>query len=160
MKTYISPDPEKAKALLTMSQITHQRLLTTNYNNYPSHTLLDYYDIIHQLLEAFLLQTGIKTKGEGAHKELIELSFEQGTLDEEEKLLIQHMREYRNRISYEGFTIPQQFIKRKQKNIEYLITKLTKQLQKELTQYNKKNSTNILKEARITVKATHYPERI
>ncbi len=39
---------------------------------YPSNSLIDYYDVIHKLLEVLTISTGIKIKGEGAHQELID----------------------------------------------------------------------------------------
>ena len=55
-----------------MARITLQRLDATEQEKYPSNTLTDYYDILHKLMEARTLDAGIKTKGEGAHQQLID----------------------------------------------------------------------------------------
>jgi ferredoxin len=55
-----------------MAEITLERLRTTDKEKYPANTLTDYYDTIHKLMEAIALLSGIKTKGEGSHQELID----------------------------------------------------------------------------------------
>jgi hypothetical protein len=72
MITKIKPDKQKSESLVKMAKITLERLNNTDMNKYPSNTLLDYYDVIHKLIEALTLREGIKVKGEGAHQELIE----------------------------------------------------------------------------------------
>ncbi|MBS3145261.1 hypothetical protein J4414_00445 [Candidatus Woesearchaeota archaeon] len=67
MITKITPDKQKSQALLKMVEITLERLEKTDKKSYPSNTLVDYYDIIHKLLEAIALKGGIKAKGEGSH---------------------------------------------------------------------------------------------
>ncbi|HIH38903.1 TPA: hypothetical protein HA245_08235, partial [Candidatus Woesearchaeota archaeon] len=44
---------------------------------------------------------GVKFSGDGAHKELIDHAL--AGFDESSREFIQKMREYRNRIAYEGF---------------------------------------------------------
>lgn len=68
----IKPDKQKTEALKKMAGVTLDRLGKTEIEKYPSNTLLDYYDIIHKLLEAIASKEGIKIKGEGAHQELID----------------------------------------------------------------------------------------
>lgn len=46
MKTKVTPDPQKAFALVKMAQITLSRLEETDKLKYPSNTLDDYYDIM------------------------------------------------------------------------------------------------------------------
>ncbi|MGM5480899.1 MAG: hypothetical protein ACQESE_00660 [Nanobdellota archaeon] len=121
MKSYVQEDPKKAQALQKMAAITLERLSTTDTEKYPSNTLIDYYDIIHKLLEAQLLLRGVKIKGEGAHYELIEESCKHNIIDESTRHFLQQMRDYRNRISYEGFSIAKQYIRRNKKRIEQII---------------------------------------
>jgi len=56
----------------------------TIIENYPSNTLIDYYDIIHKLLEAITLKAGVKARGEGAHQELIDYVAKQHNIDEDD----------------------------------------------------------------------------
>jgi hypothetical protein len=64
MITPITPDKQKSESLRKMAEITLERLEKTNIEEYPSNTLLDYYDAIHNLMEAITAKNGIKIKGE------------------------------------------------------------------------------------------------
>jgi len=121
----ITPDKEKAKSLKNMAQTTIKRLKETNTSKYPSNTLKDYYDIIHELMEAISLTKGIKFKGDGAHQELIEYIVKEYDFSEQERILLQQIRDYRNRISYEGFMINENFIISNDKKIQEIIDKLS-----------------------------------
>lgn len=107
-----------------MAGVTLDRLGKTEIEKYPSNTLLDYYDIIHKLLEAIASKEGIKIKGEGAHQELIDYVSKQHNFDEQIRLFLQQMRDYRNRISYEGFTISKNYILLNREKIINIIDKL------------------------------------
>ena len=121
----IQPDIEKSKALEKMAKITLQRLNEIDIEKYPSNTLNDYYDIIHKLMEAYTLRKGVKIKGEGAHKELIEHVSNELQLSEKDRLFLQQMRDYRNRIAYEGFFIHKNFIKLNKEKIITIIDRLS-----------------------------------
>ncbi len=121
MITKITPDMQKARALVNMAGITLERLEKTNISEYPSNTLVDYYDIIHKLLEAIALKEGTKAKGEGAHQELIDYAAKQLKLDEQTRQFLQQLRDYRNRVLYEGFMIQKNFIVANQLKIKAII---------------------------------------
>jgi len=112
------PDIQKAKALIEMAKITLERLKELDIEKYPTNTLSDYYDILHKLMEALNYIDGFKTKGEGAHKELIDRVCKNNGLDESIRQFLQEMREYRNRISYEGFMIKPGYITQNNKKIK------------------------------------------
>lgn len=125
MKLKITPDKQKSKSLIIMANISLQRLKETNKQKYPTNTLNDYYDIIHKLMEAVSLSKGIKFKGEGAHKELIDY-ISRKYFNEQTKVFLQEMREYRNRIVYEGFQIHQNYISLNERIILKIIEELLK----------------------------------
>src|SRR3989338_540509 len=110
MITKVKSDKQKSESLKRMAEITLVRLDTTDIEKYPSNTLLDYYDVIHKLIEALTLRDGVKVKGEGAHQELIDYVAKQKKIDEQMMVFLQQMRDYRNRISYEGFMINKNYI--------------------------------------------------
>ena len=110
MITKVKPDKQKSESLRKMAEITLERLDNTDMGKYPSNTLLDYYDVVHKLMEAFTLREGIKVKGEGAHQELVDYIAKQQKIDEQMRQFLQQMRDYRNRISYEGFMIHKNYI--------------------------------------------------
>ena len=120
----IRPDLQKAKSLQRRALITLERLQHMPQEKYPSNTLLDYYDSIRQLLEALALVEGIKIKGEGAHREVIDFVCEKYSLEESTRLFLQEMRDYRNRISYEGFSINEHYITSHRTRIGKIIQKL------------------------------------
>ncbi len=82
MITKVKPDKQKSESLKKMAEVTLERLDNTDMNKYPSNTLLDYYDVVHKLIEALTIREGIKVKGEGAHQELIDYVAKQKKIDE------------------------------------------------------------------------------
>lgn len=119
----ISPDKEKAKALLAMAKITLERLHGMELRKYPSNTLIDYYDVIHKLFDAIACVRGIKLKGDGAHQQLIDYICEE-YFSEKERIFLQDMRDYRNKIQYEGFVVTVNYIDSNSNRFEVIIRKL------------------------------------
>ena len=120
----IQPDKAKSESLSKMAMVTLQRLKEIDFEKYPSNTLLDYYCIIHKLMEAIALSDGIKTTGEGAHRELIEYVVKKSDFEKSISDFLQQMRDYRNRISYEGFIIKKNYITLNNNKIVTIINKL------------------------------------
>lgn len=118
MITHQSPNPAKAEALKNMALITLERLEATDKLAYPSLTLLDYYEAIHKLLEALLAQEGIKVYGEGAHQELIDFTTKRYELSEAQRVFLHELRTYRNKISYEGFSVTQEYVERNETRLK------------------------------------------
>ena len=116
-------DKQKAKALIEMAKISLKRLNEIDKEKYPTNTLTDYYDIIHKIMEAITYIEGIKIKGEGAHQELIDYICKKQNIEESTRIFLQELREYRNRISYEGFMINKEYIKFNIKKIEEIISR-------------------------------------
>jgi hypothetical protein len=115
-----------AKSLLQSANISYERLKETNIEKYPTNTLVDYYDIIHKLLEANALINNQKIKGEGAHQKLIDYVAKKQIIDEKTRIFLQDLRDYRNKISYEGYNIKLEFIKQNLEELENIIKKLKK----------------------------------
>jgi hypothetical protein len=121
----ITPNNQKAESLVKIANITLDRLNETNIEKYPSNSLTDYYDIIHQYLEAISSLKGIKITDTGAHQELIDYISKDEKLPESERIFLQELRDYRNRINYEGFFITPEYILRNKEKIEKIIKKLS-----------------------------------
>src|SRR3989344_7119286 len=128
MITRIKPDKQKSASLQRMAEITLERLDHTDMEKYPSNTLVYYYDVLHKLMEAITLREGIKAKGEGAHQELIDYLAEQKKINEHIRQFLQEMRDYRNRISYEGFMVHKNYITLNKELIRKIIRHLFAQL--------------------------------
>ncbi|NQV08717.1 hypothetical protein HQ529_02590 [Candidatus Woesearchaeota archaeon] len=128
----IQSDKQKAKSLIEIARITLKRLKETDKEKYPSNTLTDYYDIIRKLMEALTSLEGIKIKGEGAHKQIIDYVCDKYNLNQAVSYFIQDMREYRNRISYEGLSVKKDYIKINAERIEEIISVLLKIIDREI----------------------------
>lgn len=124
MKRKISVDKNRALALKKMSGISLERLNAFDKLKYPSNTLDDYYDILHQLMESLSLLNGFKFSGDSAHKELIDWICFYLNFNDQEKYFLQTIRNYRNKISYEGFFVKPNFIKQNDAKILEIIKKL------------------------------------
>jgi hypothetical protein len=126
MKRHVKIDKNRAISLKEMARISLDRLNSFDKVKYPSNTLDDYYDILHQLMESISILKGIKFSGDFAHKELIDWICEIFEFNNQDKLFLQSIRNYRNKISYEGFFIKPEFIKQNDKKILDIINKLKK----------------------------------
>lgn len=120
----VQPDKQKASSLRDMAKITLDRLKKTDIQGYPTNTLTDYYDVIRKLMEALTSLDGIKIKGEGSHQRIIEYICEEYKLGDAVRQFIQELRDYRNRVSYEGFMIKENYIGQNQQKIEKIIDRL------------------------------------
>ena len=125
MRTRITPDREKANSLLAMAKTTLQRLKEIDKNKYPANTLTDYYDSLHKIMDAIASIEGIKFRGEGAHQELIDYICQKYKQNESVRIFLQELRDYRNRIAYEGFAVTKEYIKTNSEKIEKIIATLT-----------------------------------
>jgi len=122
MKRKISINKNKAKALFKMSQVTLERLSNSDKLKYPSNTLDDYYDILHQLMESISSLSGVKFSGDFAHKNLINWTAKELKLSFIQRDLLQQIRSYRNKISYEGFSIKAGYIEQNENEILKVIS--------------------------------------
>lgn len=136
----IQPDTQKAKSLREMALITLERLKETDKEKYPTNTLTDYYDIIRKLMEALSSLDGAKIKGEGAHQFIIDYVCDKYKFNAATKIFIQEMRDYRNKISYEGFNVKAIYIKTNVKRIEEIISTLQQIVDEKLYQSNSQRS--------------------
>lgn len=125
----VSVDKQKAKALQHVAKQTFKRLSQTNITTYPTNTVIDYYDIIRKLIEAICCLKGVKFDGEGSHKQSINYIYKINIISENERLFLQNLRDYRNRINYEGFFVNKEYVEENKKRIEKIIKKLNQKIQ-------------------------------
>ncbi|MEK6807532.1 MAG: hypothetical protein AABX75_00740 [Nanoarchaeota archaeon] len=129
----ITPDKEKAKSILRMAETTLNMAATIDIEKFPSNLAKEYYDIIRELISAVILLDGYKTHGEGAHKKVIDyLAEKYKQFSGHEIKTIDELRMTRNRISYDGFFVPPDYIKRKKEVLSTIIKKLTELLNNKL----------------------------
>jgi|SRR3989339_957391 len=132
MLVKVQIDKQKARSLKEIAKVTLERLRETDREKYPINSLKDYYDILRALMEALNSIEGIKFKGDGAHFEIINYICEKFIFRESTRQFLQDLRDYRNRISYEGFVIKSNYIKSNSKRIEEIIDKLDKLIEEQL----------------------------
>ncbi|HLD97445.1 MAG TPA: hypothetical protein VI934_03825 [Candidatus Nanoarchaeia archaeon] len=121
----VTPDKEKVKSIFRMVGTTLEMIETLNKDKFESNIVKDYYDAIRELVSALLLLDGFKTVGEGAHKKLIEYidkNYEE--FSEYEVSLLDELRIVRNKISYDGYFVPEGYLERNKKAIEGILARL------------------------------------
>ena len=121
----ITPNKEKARSILKMVEINLERIQLTDQKKFVSNIVKDYYDVIRELISIILLLDGFKSVGEEAHKKLIEYFGENYKyLESSEIILIDELRVLRNKITYDGFFVGQDFLERNIGTIKDTINKL------------------------------------
>lgn len=121
----ITPDKEQAKSMLKMADITCEMVKGIDAKKFPSNVVVEYYNVIRQLMAAIALLDGFKTKGEGAHIQLIEyINGHYKEITEYEISLIDELRTTRNKIEYDGFFVQEDYAQRKAKDIILTISRL------------------------------------
>ena len=129
----VTPDKEKAKSILKMVDTTIEMIKVIDITKFSSNITKEYYDVIRELISVVLLLDGYKTYGEGAHKKLIEyLQTKNIGFSEYEILLIDDLRITRNKVAYDGFFVERDYIERKIRDIQKIITKLKEIIKKKL----------------------------
>jgi len=119
------PDREKAKSTLKMVETTLEMIDTIDSRKFSSHVVKEYYEVIRELITVILLLDGYKTQGEGAHKKLIEyIGKNYAEFKVNDIMLIDDLRIIRNKISYNGFFVTDDYLERKRKDILMLIDNL------------------------------------
>ena|SRR3989338_2782962 len=78
----------------------------------------DYYEVIKELLTAYLLKNGLRSKN---HQCLISYFYKENLGYESESFLISQMSFFRNRLNYYGEDIPMEFYKKNKEEFERII---------------------------------------
>ena len=121
-----TPDAEKAKAILKMIESTLRMIRELNPEKFPSQIIKEYYDILRELISIIALLDGYRTLGEGAHKELMEYIQDNyhSKLEESHFHFLNELRIIRNKITYDGFFVNLEYVKRNEEVIITIIKKL------------------------------------
>ena len=126
----ITPDKEKAKSIIKMISLIEKRIKTQNKKEMAALIIVDYYEIIKELIVALLLIDGYKTL---SHKDLIDYIKEKyKEFDNYEISILDDLRVLRNRITYEGFFIEFSYLNRNEYLFISLINKLKNLVKKKL----------------------------
>jgi len=125
-------DRQKAISLQKMAETTLKRIKDTDIDKYASNALKDYYDTLHELMDAISALDGIKISGDGAHEKLINYIAPKYNLPEKDRIFLQELRDLRNRITYEGLFIEPDYVKRNAVHIESLAQMLSRLITEKL----------------------------
>ncbi len=126
----ITPDKEKAKSIIKMTDLIMQRIKIQDKKSMTALIISDYYEIIKELLTAVLLIEGYKTL---SHKDLIDYIKEHHKdFSKFEISILDDLRMLRNRIAYEGFFVDYYYLEKNEDSFVLLITKLKNLLEKRI----------------------------
>ena len=129
-----TPDKEKVNALLKRVKEREAFISKIDTSEFSSIKAENYYELIKELIVSLMNLKGIKTIGENAHKELIELLAKDTRFNNEEIELIDDLRIKRNKLLYEGRAIEEIYLRNKKQKLEAIINKLKLSLTKDLNQ--------------------------
>ncbi len=110
-------DTERIKSLIDISVIRLERARQPFKEN-VSLSLEDYYEVVKELLTAYMLKSGMKSQN---HQCLISFFYEQNKNLEAEANLLQEMSFFRNRLNYYGEKVPEKFYKNHKEDFEKVI---------------------------------------
>lgn len=117
----VTPDKEQAKSILRVVNLIEERIKKEDKEKMASLIIADYYEIIKELITAILLVDGYKTL---SHKDLVEYAKKLKELNEYEINIIDSLRILRNKVSYQGFLIEPDYLKRNESNFNSIMEKL------------------------------------
>lgn len=112
-------DQERINSLIKKAKQRKQRADNTEIKpNTVSFIVEDNYEVIKELLVAYLLKNGLKSRN---HQCLISYFYMQNPEYEREALLISQLSFFRNRLNYYGEDIPTDFYKSRKDEIDNTI---------------------------------------
>lgn len=109
-----------------MLRLDRARKTEISFEN-VSFVVEDYYEVIKELLTAYLLKHGLRSKN---HQCLISYFYKENPDYESESFLISQMSFFRNRLNYYGEDIPMEFYKKNKEEFERIIKIVLKLIEK------------------------------
>ena len=104
----------KKTALLRLNRARNAKVSSENI----SLIVDDYYEVIKELLVAYLLKNGLRSKN---HQCLISYFIKENPEFERESVLISQMSFFRNRLGYYGESVPVKFYNEKKQGFERIV---------------------------------------
>jgi hypothetical protein len=118
----ITPDRQMAKAILKMIEVRMKALGLKDRKEFASLVVEDYYEIIKEAVTALMALDGYKTL---SHEVLVGYLKEfYPQFSEAEILLVDQLRQLRNRIAYKGFFITNDFLERTEARMKTVVSKI------------------------------------
>ena len=112
-------DNKRIESLLEKTDLRLKRARNTKLDEKTVSLIVeDYYEIIKELLVAFLLKNGLRSSN---HQCLISYFYRKNPNHEKQALLISQMSFFRNRLDYYGESIPLEFYNKNKEEFEKII---------------------------------------
>ena len=123
----VEVDNERIESIVKKALQRLKRAESTDINSENvSFVVEDYYEVIKELLVAYLLRNGLRSKN---HQCLISYFHKQNPEQEKETGLISQMSFFRNRLGYYGEDIPMEFYKENKEDFKKIINLILKLLE-------------------------------
>jgi len=126
----ITPDKEKARSILKMASLIEERIQKQDREKMAALIIVDYYEIIKEIITSILLIDGFKTL---SHRDLIDyLQKKYPGFNTHEISILHNLRVLRNRAAYEGFLIDISYLNRNESFFKKIIQKLKEVVKRKL----------------------------
>ena len=123
----IAPDRQMAKAILKMIEVRMKALNLVDRKEFASLVVEDYYEITKEAITALMALDGYKTL---SHEVLVAYLKEfYPQFSESEILLVDQLRQLRNKIAYRGFFITHDFLERTEARMKSIVSKIKRILE-------------------------------
>jgi hypothetical protein len=123
----IAPDRQMAKAILKMIEVRMKALSLVDRKEFASLVVEDYYEITKEAITALMALDGYKTL---SHEVLVAYLKEfYPQFSESEILLVDQLRQLRNKIAYRGFFITHDFLERTEMRMKSIVSKIKRILE-------------------------------
>lgn len=123
---HCEPDLERIKSIVEKAIARLKRARSTDLSEETvSFIVEDYYEVIKELLVAYLLRNGLRSKN---HQCLFSYFYKKNPQYEKEVVLISQMSFFRNRLDYYGESIPLSFYKKNEGEFERIVQLMLKLL--------------------------------
>ncbi len=114
----VKRDDERIKTIIKMALKRLDKIKRYKMEDEISFIVEDYYEIIKELLVAYLLKNGLRSKN---HQCLISYFYKKNPQYEREVQIISQMSYFRNRLNYYGDAIPKKFYETHEKEFKKII---------------------------------------
>lgn len=126
----VAPDRQMAKAILKMIEVRMKALSLVDRKEFASLVVEDYYEITKEAITALMALDGYKTL---SHEVLVAYLREfYPQFSESEILLVDQLRQLRNKIAYKGFFITHDFLERTEVRMKAIVSKIKRILEDRL----------------------------
>ncbi|MBM5805661.1 MAG: hypothetical protein FJZ49_06350 [Candidatus Verstraetearchaeota archaeon] len=126
----VRPDKEMARSMLKMIEVRMRMMESVSREDFASLVVEGYYEVIKETLTALMALDGYKTLSHEVLVGYLKEFFPQ--FSESEALLVDRLRQLRNKISYMGFFVDPDYLERNERRIKEVVEKLLSILRERL----------------------------